>query len=51
MLAIVKENGDLYTWGDNTCYQLGKGYYEAEQETYEPYFVMGDVVKIGRAHV
>ena len=45
VLAIVKENGDLYTWGDNTCYQLGKGYYEAEQETYEPYFVMGDVVK------
>ena len=45
VLAIIKENGDLYTWGDNTCYQLGKGYYETEQATYEPYFVMGDVVK------
>lgn len=45
VLAIIKENGDLYTWGDNICYQLGKGYYEAEQETYEPYFVMSDVVK------
>ena len=45
VLAIIKENGDLYTWEDNTCYQLGKGYYEAEQESYEPYFVMGDVVK------
>ena len=45
VLTIVKENGDLYTWGDNICYQLGKGYYEAEQETYEPYFVMSDVVK------
>ena len=43
--VIVKENGDLYTWGDNVCYQLGKGYYEAEQETYEPYFVMGNVTK------
>ena len=45
VLTIIKENGDLYTWGDNTCFQLGKGYYEAEQESYEPYFVMGDVVK------
>ena len=45
VLAIIKENGDLYTWEDNTCYQLGKGYYETEQATYEPYFVMGDVVK------
>ena len=45
VLTIIKENGDLYTWGDNTCFQLGKGYYEAEQETYEPYFVMSDVVK------
>ena len=45
VLTIVKENGDLYTWGDNICYQLGKGYYEAEQATYEPYFVMSDVVK------
>ncbi len=45
VLAIVKENGDLYTWGDNTCFQLGKGYYEAVQDSYEPYFVMGDVVK------
>ena len=45
VLTIIKENGDLYTWGDNTCFQLGKGYYEAEQETYEPYYVMGDVVK------
>ena len=45
VLAIIKENGDLYTWGDNICYQLGKGYYEAEQTTYEPYFVMGNVVK------
>ena len=45
VLTIIKENGDLYTWGDNTCFQLGKGYYEAVQESYEPYFVMGDVVK------
>ena len=45
VLTIIKENGDLYTWGDNTCFQLGKGYYEAEQETYEPYYVMGNVVK------
>lgn len=45
VLTIIKENGDLYTWGDNTCFQLGKGYYEPEQETYEPYFVMGDVLK------
>ena len=27
VLTVIKENGDLYTWGDNTCYQLGKGYY------------------------
>ena len=45
VLTIIKENGDLYTWGDNTCFQLGKGYYEAEQETYEPYYVMSNVVK------
>ena len=45
VLTILKENGDLYTWGDNVCYQLGKGYYEADVETYEPYFVMGNVVK------
>ena len=45
VVAIIKENGDLYTWGDNICYQLGKGYYEAEQEPYEPYYVMGGVVK------
>lgn len=45
VLTILKENGDLYTWGDNTCFQLGKGYYEAEQETYEPYYVMSNVVK------
>ena len=45
VIMIIKTNGDLYTWGDNVCYQLGKGYYEAEQETYEPYFVMGNVTK------
>ena len=45
VIMIIKTNGDLYTWGDNVCYQLGKGYYEAEQATYEPYFVMGNVVK------
>lgn len=44
VLLIIKENGDLYTWGDNTCYQLGKGYYEASQDFYEPYFVMSHVV-------
>lgn len=44
VLLIIKENGDLYTWGDNTCYQLGKGYYEASQDSYEPYFVMSHVV-------
>ena len=44
VLMIIKENGDLYTWGDNTCYQLGKGYYEAEQDSYDPYFVMSHVV-------
>ena len=45
VVAIIKENGDLYTWGDNICYQLGKGYYEAEQDSYQPHFVMKDVVK------
>ena len=45
VVAIVKENGDLYTWGDNICYQLGKGYYEPEQDSYTPYYVMGGVVK------
>lgn len=45
VIAIVKENGDLYTWGDNVCYQLGKGYNEAKQDPYEPYYVMGNVVK------
>ena len=45
VIMIIKTNGDLYTWGDNVCYQLGKGYYEAEQEPYEPYLVMSNVVK------